>query len=105
METKAAQHLAADALDAHQLLDGAERVLGAVGDDVADLGGSDAGEQLQLVGGGGVDVDHAFELPLTRRTGGVGGDEHEEQEKDDQPAREHHSVVGWRARKLRAISD
>lgn len=62
MLTPSPDHLAADPLDARQLVDAAEGVKVAVGQDVAHASRADTGDQAELVGGSGVQVDHALEL-------------------------------------------
>jgi hypothetical protein len=58
---EAADHLAADALDAHELVDGAKRVALPVGDDGFGLGRADAGEERQHLGRRRVQVHGAID--------------------------------------------
>jgi hypothetical protein len=77
-----AHHLAAYPLDADQLVDGPERVLLSVSEDALRLGRTDAGEEAQDLGRGGVEVDGAGDGfsggREFRNTGDKDGDEDED---------------------------
>jgi len=66
------------------LVDGAEGVSLAVGQDALGLGGPDAGQERQQLGRGRVQVDGAVDR-LAGRARGSAPDRHHEQDADEQP--------------------
>ena len=92
---EALERLLADAADQHQVLRVLElAALLAVLDDARGHGGADAGEQLQLIDAGGVDVDHA----LGRGEGGQGADQGGEDEcgSDETDLEALHGLLSFR---------
>ena len=97
MDAQVPHHLATNSFDTRQLLDGAEGVLVAIGQDVADARRSDARQETQFLGRRGIDVDHALQGGLlcpSRR------DQPEHAHEVELATARHVLVVGLRAKKL-----
>ena len=91
---QAPNHLAANPPDAHQLVDGAERMPPPVDDDLGRLGRTDSGQQAQHPDLGRVDVDDAVDR--LRRASGRRGDQ--DQAGDEQAMPTAHARLSAAAR-------